>query len=76
MPRKTIAEHLCPYYYRKCKLKTCSQRPSTEEVLEGFDVWMKAINKLRSCPHAGSELSKKDYQSRQEYIEEKKTKEK
>ncbi len=72
MPRKTIAEHLCPYYFRKCKQKSCVEAP--KELDPGQ--WKAAVDNLRSCPHAGSELSKKDYQSRQEYIEEKKTKEK
>jgi hypothetical protein len=68
MPRKAIVESLCPYYYRKCTLKTCNHRPSTESVLAGFDVWMKEVDKLKNCPCAGAELSKKDYASRQERV--------
>ena len=65
---KTVIEKLCPYYYRKCTLKQCDQRASSEEVLAGFDVWMNHINKLKACPSAGAELSIQEYRSRQERI--------
>jgi len=67
MPRKTISEHLCPYYFRKCTQKSCTEAPQEPDPVK----WKTAVDKLRSCPHSGVELSKKDYTSRQEYIEEK-----
>jgi len=70
--RQTIVEHLCPYYFRKCTLKECSERPTDCDPVE----WKRQIDKLAGCSHAGVELSKQDYKSRQErvVIEEKKEK--
>ncbi|MDD5511898.1 MAG: hypothetical protein PHI12_13995 [Dehalococcoidales bacterium] len=72
MPRKTIKESLCPYYFRKCLQSACTEVPKTTDP----ETWKKGVDKLGSCPHAGANLTQKDYRSRQEYIEEKKTKEK
>lgn len=70
--RKTITEHLCPYYFRKCTQKSCTEAPTTQDFIE----WKRQIDKLAGCSHAGVELSKQDYKSRQErvVIEEKKEK--
>lgn len=65
---KIIVETLCPYYYRKCKLKKCNRRPSPEFAVAGFDIWMKEVNKLKDCPRAGVELSHAEYRAHQERI--------
>lgn len=67
MPRKAIIETLCPYYFRKCKLKHCDQVPQETDPLK----WKLEIDKLASCRHSGVELSKKDYYSHQEEKKEK-----
>ncbi len=72
MPRKTIKESLCPYYFRKCKQKSCTEAPKTTDPVE----WKRQVDRLGSCPNAGANLTQKDYKSRQEYIEEKTIKEK
>ena len=64
MPKKTIREALCPFFYRKCKVRNCTEQPSTTDISE----WQKKVAKLEGCPNDGVTLSKQDYHSRQELV--------
>jgi uncharacterized lipoprotein YajG len=59
--RKAITEALCPFYYRKCKVRKCTEPPSTSDNSE----WQNQVSRLGSCPNAGVTLTKQDYQSHQ-----------
>jgi hypothetical protein len=62
--KKPIREALRPFFYRKCKVRECTEQPSTSDISE----WKNKVAKLEGCPNAGVTLSKQDYHSRQELV--------
>lgn len=60
----TIMETLCPFYFRKCKLKKCKYTPAETDI----EKWKQAVKELETCDKAGASLSRAEYNARQERV--------